>query len=318
MDYRDQDGSNDWYDGGCMVVSSADQYMDEYLAGEPFDMYNDCNGDWLTMDPEEDCGGLWISNHPDWWYNGFYYQDGLWNGYPHYTDGMGAHLYWLESGSGGWWQFDNREQDGTNDWYDGGYMWCDGWDQCSDYDDNGHATYYFNGAGDIDFDLDFTDCWEDDCIAFQIDHPDWWYTGYYYQDEDWNGYPHFTDGMGAHLYWFESGSGGWWQFDNREQDGTNDWYEGGYFWCDAYDACGGDEDWEAYGSVTHHFNGDNGGDVTFSEADCSAGMVGNEKTSSYSTTTIVSGAVLAAASIGAVRYIAKSGITASQKNALYA
>ena len=33
LDYRDQDGSNDWYDGGCMVVDSADQYQDEFMSG---------------------------------------------------------------------------------------------------------------------------------------------------------------------------------------------------------------------------------------------------------------------------------------------
>lgn len=100
---------------------------------------------------------------------------------------MGAHLYWLESGDAGWWQFDNREQDGTNDWYDGGYMWCsDGWMSCDAYDEDGHATYTFTHASqdgqpaDVDFDLDFADCAEDECIAFVVDHPDPWYSGYYY------------------------------------------------------------------------------------------------------------------------------------------
>jgi len=180
-------------------------------------MYDGCDGEDLTMQMTGSCGGFWVSDHPDWWYNGYYYQDGVWNGYPHYTDGMGAHLYWLESGEGGWWQFDNRDQDGTNDWYDGGYHWCDSYDGCEPLtvsDDEMSWTQGFSGAGEITFDLDLSDCGLDECIAFQIDHPDWWYTGYYYQDGEWNGYPHYTDGMGAHLYWLESGDGGWWQFDN--------------------------------------------------------------------------------------------------------
>jgi len=32
MDYRDQDGSNDWYDGGCIPVDSADQYVEDFYS----------------------------------------------------------------------------------------------------------------------------------------------------------------------------------------------------------------------------------------------------------------------------------------------
>ena len=112
------------------------------------------------------------------------------------------------------------------------------------FDTNGHGTLYFYGAGYIDFDLDYTDCYED-CMALYVDHPDWWYSGYYYNDGTWNGYPHFTDGMGAHLYFHESWSGtgsGWWQFDNRVQDGTNDYFDGGYFWCDVWNCFEYDEE----------------------------------------------------------------------------
>lgn len=76
-------------------------------------------------------------------------------------------------------------------------------------DDEGHGVITFSG-NDIDFQYDLTSCMDDICTAFQIDHPDPWYTGYYFQDGEWNGFPHFTDGMGAHLYWKTNGDSGWW------------------------------------------------------------------------------------------------------------
>ena len=105
MDDRTQDGSHDWYHGGCIVVDSPDQYLAEFMSGEPFTMTDGCNAEELTMQFTEDCGGMWISNHPDMWYNGWYYQDGEWNGYPMFTDGMDAYLYFLDpdnNGSGFW------------------------------------------------------------------------------------------------------------------------------------------------------------------------------------------------------------------------
>jgi len=105
MDNREQDGTNDWYDGGCIPVDDPAQYLNEYYSGEPFTMYDACNGEGLTMQMTESCGGMWISEHPDFWYNGFYYQGGEWNGYPMFTDGMDAYLYFLDpdhDGSGFW------------------------------------------------------------------------------------------------------------------------------------------------------------------------------------------------------------------------
>ena len=60
------------------------------------------------------------------------------------------------------------------------------------------------------------------------DHADDYYNGVYWQTEDWGGFPHFTKEDGtAHLYHFDSGYG-YWQLDYRTQDGSNDWYDGGY------------------------------------------------------------------------------------------
>jgi len=62
-----------------------------------------------------------ISNHASEQYNGIYYRVEDWNGFPHFAkEDRSAHLFHLESG-GGYWQLDYREQDGTRDYYDGGY-----------------------------------------------------------------------------------------------------------------------------------------------------------------------------------------------------
>ena len=152
FDYRMQDGSNDWYDGGCIPVEEPGQYLTEFLSGDAFEMEDACDGETLTMQMGETCGGVWISDHPDFWYNGFYYQDGTWNGYPMFTDGMDAYLYFFDpdmDGSG-FWQFDNRAQDGTNDWYDGGYKYCDSImaEDCLAADEEGWGLNTFS-TGDI-------------------------------------------------------------------------------------------------------------------------------------------------------------------------
>ena len=62
-------------------------------------------------------------------------------------------------------------------------------------------------------------------------HWDWAYDGVYYRAEDWGGYPHFEhENGGAHLYHI----GCYWQLDDRDQDGTNDYWRGGFHEeCDA-------------------------------------------------------------------------------------
>ena len=52
-----------------------------------------------------------VSMHPDDFYNGDYYPDGNWNGYPHFSSDAGAHLYYLNNDAhpDGYWQLDNRE-----------------------------------------------------------------------------------------------------------------------------------------------------------------------------------------------------------------
>jgi len=83
----------------------------------------------LIIDDYRDLN-LDVSGLPDSFYDGLYYPDGEWNGYPHFTTGTGAHLYFFYTGreADGFWQFDDRGedhgQDGTEDWYNGGYYYC--------------------------------------------------------------------------------------------------------------------------------------------------------------------------------------------------
>ena len=53
------------------------------------------------------------------------------------------------------------------------------------------------------------------------EHSDDSYNGLYVRGDDWNGYPHFVMGD-KHLFYFPDpyDETGYWQLDNREQDGT--------------------------------------------------------------------------------------------------
>lgn len=83
-------------------------------------------------------------------YNGRYGPSDDWNGYPHFENENGMHLYFLDTDENpdGYWQFDSREQDGTNDWYDGGYMYCsEGVDQYEgNYDEDGYGEFDFTSG----------------------------------------------------------------------------------------------------------------------------------------------------------------------------
>ena len=62
------------------------------------------------------------------------------------------------------------------------------------------------------------------------DHPNPLYNGIYSPQDEINGKPSFRNGEGAILYYYNAGSGGApsWSLDDREQDGMNDWYRGGW------------------------------------------------------------------------------------------
>ena len=65
-----------------------------------------------------------ISGHPNDSYNGGYaIQEAPINGKPWYKSATGNRLYYYNANSGGApsWSLDDREQDGSNDWYRGGW-----------------------------------------------------------------------------------------------------------------------------------------------------------------------------------------------------
>ena len=64
-----------------------------------------------------------ISDHPNMNYNGRYNPGGEINGKPLFVNDAGSRLYYYNAGSGGApsWSLDDREQDGTNDYYRGGW-----------------------------------------------------------------------------------------------------------------------------------------------------------------------------------------------------
>ena len=57
------------------------------------------------------------------------------------------------------------------------------------------------------------------------------YNGIYtIQDNEINGKPWFKNNSGCILYFYDANSGGGpsWSLDDRSQDGTNDWFRGGW------------------------------------------------------------------------------------------
>ena len=68
--------------------------------------------------------GIEISGHSIQIYNGVYaFQSDLMNGKPWFKNNSGARLYFYNANSGGApsWSLDDREQNGSNDWYNGGW-----------------------------------------------------------------------------------------------------------------------------------------------------------------------------------------------------
>ena len=63
-----------------------------------------------------------IEGHPEARFNGVYSQrEGQINGKPHFRNQNGCILYAFSSGSGPSWNLDDRDQNGSNDWYRGGW-----------------------------------------------------------------------------------------------------------------------------------------------------------------------------------------------------
>ena len=112
---------------------SGGEDWNEVLGGD-HDWSSQNNKLWMELVYVHDDGGvsegqiavMVISAHPDDYYNGEYFKAEDWNGHPHYATGdRRAHLFYLEFGGDGFWQIDWREQDGTEDLYDGGFTYAE-------------------------------------------------------------------------------------------------------------------------------------------------------------------------------------------------
>lgn len=79
--------------------------------------------DGKASDPYVEGSSLTISDHPNNIYNGHYELKGELNGKPLFVNINSAKLYYYNAGSGGApsWSLDNRELDGTQDFYRGGW-----------------------------------------------------------------------------------------------------------------------------------------------------------------------------------------------------
>lgn len=168
-----------------------------------------------TVEWEEENYVHWISvsGHSDNYYDGVYLRSDDWNGYAHFErpDGS-AHLYWLDSGSG-YWQFDYREQDGTQDYYDGGYL-SSGPQLDAILGDVDFSSGVVNiEHGYEEYNCDDGGCGPNDNLNMYIKvsgHDNEFYNGNYWSSDNWNGAPHFMKEDGsAHLYFLNSGGGYW-------------------------------------------------------------------------------------------------------------
>jgi len=92
-------------------VTFTHSFLDEN--GEPVDLSG--------VDITDGLEYIEIANHSVEEWNGRYYVVEDWSESPHFAKGdRSAHLFHLGGGSG-YWQLDYREQDGTRDYYDGGW-----------------------------------------------------------------------------------------------------------------------------------------------------------------------------------------------------
>lgn len=127
---------------------------------------------------------------------------------------------------------DNREQYGTHDYWNGGYLavghpnnWNEILSGAVDWSGQTEPLYFkivyvHESEGPAENEI---------AVMVLTGHINEYYNGVYFQAEDWQGNPHYaTEDRSAHLFYSEWGSDGFWQLDYREQDGSEDFYDGGF------------------------------------------------------------------------------------------
>jgi len=131
LDYNDQDGTEDLYDGGYLRRTMGQAGWESHYDAQGyvelpfrsgagnFDLGFQEGGSSSETPPTEAAEEtVTISGHSSNTYNGVYYRAEDWGGDPHFEHANGgAHLYHI----GSYWQLDDRDQDGGRDWFRGGY-----------------------------------------------------------------------------------------------------------------------------------------------------------------------------------------------------
>ena len=92
-----------------------------------------------------------VSGHPSGAYNGEYHvTSSEWVNPPTFENENGMYFYWYGDWDSGHCNFDDRLQDGTNDWHNGGSYAPGGSAPDLGPDDNGHMSLDFD-VGAVEF-----------------------------------------------------------------------------------------------------------------------------------------------------------------------
>jgi len=191
---------------------------------------------------------LIVTGNEDESYNGQYVRANDWNDSPHFIMGD-KHLFYYphDWSNGGWWQFDDIDQEieGFGDFYAGGYGF--GEDLVGDLSEINDDC--------IDFGYEYMICFAlvseeltEETVAAELypsiaaeyvivsEHVEESYNGQYVRANDWYDHPHFVMND-KHLFFLpnEYSGAGYWQLDDSDQEliGFSDLYNGGYtYWVD--------------------------------------------------------------------------------------
>ena len=234
MDYREQDGTQDYWDGGYLSESDPNAWYNTLSgavdwSGQSEPLYFEIVYVHESEGPGDDeISVMVLTGHIDDYYNGAYFQAEDWNGHPHYaTEDRRAHLFYLEWADDGFWQLDWREQDGTEDLYDGGYTYAE--------------PHVEEIAGDLEWtveDADYYETYFD--VTWSYEHwniteaPDCWGGDYVMWEACMNP---AEDDMAWGEYYY---------------DWDSDWYYGDWYYGDWYY-----DDWYYGGEDWFYYSGDN-------------------------------------------------------------
>lgn len=185
-----------------------------------------------------------IAEHSEAVYNGIFYRSDDWAGQAHYAKrDYSAHLYYSARGSA--WLLDDRGQAGD---YESMHAWARGGELAAanpadldeDFAAKGGDLWAEWSSGPLHMTLTRPRGGQFEMYEYSLDpyhyidftgHPDAQYNGRYMATEPWNGLPHYCkEDYSAHFYYYSSGAdgdAGYWCLDNRPQDGSDFFHDGG-------------------------------------------------------------------------------------------